>query len=358
MTESKVRTERLDIIDYLKALAVLFVIMDHASIVNGTLLDRSGPLFLLFINKAVPIFMLLSGFTLAMSAKNHTLRELYDPKRLWRKFLRITIPTVITYALFLILKFAAGKGLSLSEAANCFLLGRVGYGAYYYAVMVQFILIAPVLMHIIRKYESYGVIVAGLCNLFYEICCSCYNLDKRIYRILVFRYIFIIALGIYMHEIRGRKIGGKTLAEMLAVGAIYVLLPNWWGYEYRVFTYSPWNKSGMMSAFYVFPIIYIVMCAFSDARADKVCKRAAALAGKASYHIMYTQLMYFNVRSFVDTNLIDLKRLPAAAEYAVDILVPVLLGIAFYYVDNLIFGSFYTGKHRKIKNCIDKLTSL
>lgn len=346
--------KRLDIIDFLKALAVIFVILDHTASVNKALLDRSAPVYILLTNKAVPIFMLLSGFTFALSAKDGQLREMYGIKRLGRKLLRLTIPTVITYALFLALKLIAGKGLGFSEAVKCFLLGQYGYGAYYYAVMVQFVLIAPILLHLIRRYEFHGVIIAGLLNLFYEVSCSAYHLDARIYRVLFFRYLFITALGIYMYETRDKKIGNRVLVEMLAVGVIYVLLPSCLGWEYRVFTYSPWNKTGMMSAFYVFPIIYIIMCAFSGARADGVFKRTAALTGRASYHIMYTQLMYFNARSFADKNIIDIKSLPHAAEYAINIVVPVALGILFYYADNFVFGSLYREKR---ENCKSVLTN-
>ena len=78
---------RIAIIDYLKALSIIFVIMNHSG-----LFDTSMPLHFFMIEKAVPIFMILSGHVYALNSDKKSIIELYNYNSIKKKFIRFTVP--------------------------------------------------------------------------------------------------------------------------------------------------------------------------------------------------------------------------------------------------------------------------
>lgn len=315
-------------VDYLKAICIIFVICNHSG-----LFDKTKPVFLLTIDKAVPVFMLLSGYVLAVSAEDRQLREMYREDRMERKFLRYTVPILITFLLWLVLKRISGDVLSPYEIVESFCLGRYGAGSYYYQLMVQFLLLSPVLLWTVRRTGTDGVVLAGLLNFFFDICSSTYHLRPSLYRVLIFRYLLAVALGVYMGLHRDMKIGIKNIVLMLAAGIGYILLPSYWGYEYRIFTFDPWERTSMISMLYVFPVVYMLFRHLGQYKSRTLLGKSVETIGRASYHIMCTQMIYYAVRPTFDAMIFDIACLGAAGELAVNIVVAVVTGTAFWYVD-------------------------
>lgn len=286
------------------------------------------PLFTLTIDKAVPIFMILSGYVFALSAKEKSYKELYGFASIKKKFIRFTIPMAIAFILYLLLRFIGGNSPTPYEIFRTLALGNYGQGAYYYNLMIEFIFLAPLLYGIIRRFEANGVILIGAVNFIYETLCSAYGFHTALYRVIIFRYLFAIALGMYVGRYKDRKISPVVLGTMLALGAAYILLPYVWGYSYKIFTYNPWGRTSMLSVLYVFPIIYILLNGLSEYKSRTPIGKAVERVGRASYHIMYTQMIYYVVRPAFDRMIFDISTL-GYAELIIDISVTVLAGIVF-----------------------------
>ncbi len=109
----------------------------------------------------------------------------------------------------------------------------------------------------------------GIMNLFYCLACESYQFEKDIDDVLVFRY-------------------------LLLIGLVYLLLPLYWNYEYRIFTY--WPKTSMMVSFWVFPLIYMAMKIAKNIHGKGIFKDMLILIGRASYHIMCVQILFFNIQ--------------------------------------------------------------
>ena len=137
------------------------------------------PLFLLTINSAVPIFMILSGYVYSHGAYTKTLKEQYCFSILKKRFIRFTVPMLITYVLYIVLRYIIG-GLTLNEIFRSFALGQYGAGAYYYHLMIEFIIIAPLFCTLITRLGANGVVLLGLVNFMYEILSSAYNLHSSL----------------------------------------------------------------------------------------------------------------------------------------------------------------------------------
>lgn len=324
------------IVDYLKAICIILVVSQHSD-----LFDRTKPFFLLTIDKAVPMFMLLSGYMAVKTAGSRAFGDQYQIRILGKKFIRFTVPILISFLLWLVLKFISGSFLSLIEIIKCFCLGRFGRGSYYYALMIQFIILAPILLLIVKRLGFHGVILIGWCNFLFDICSSTYLLNQSLYRILIFRYLLAIALGMYLAINKNLRIGDKDLVIMLSLGVIYILLPSIWGYNYRIFTFVIWRRTSMLSMLYVFPIAYMIFINTEGLQESQTWfGKAAGKIGQASYHIMCTQMIYYVVLPRFKTDIYDLSQWGGVVEFFIDIIITVSSGIAFWYIDK----KFITGK--------------
>ena len=125
-----------------------------------------------------------------------------------------------------------------------------------------------------------------------------------------------------------RKISPAVLGTMLVFGTAYILLPYAWDYSYKIFTYNPWGRTSMLSVLYVFPIVYILLDGLSEYKSRTPIGKVAERIGRASYHIMYTQMIYYVVRPTFDRMVFDISAL-GYAELIIDISVTVLAGIIF-----------------------------
>ncbi len=289
------------------------------------------PLFTLTIDKAVPIFMILSGYVYSISAKNKSLKELYSFPIMKKKFIRFTVPMAITFMLYLSLMWIGGKPLTLFGVFKAVAIGDYGMGAYYYNLMIEFIFLAPILHRILKRFDTNGVILIGMLNFIYEVLSSAYGLHVALYRVIILRYLFAISLGMYIGKYRERKISPVVLVTMMVAGAIYILLPYVWEYSYRIFTYDPWGRTSMVSVLYAFPIIYIFLDGCKDYTSKTIFGKTVERIGRASYHIMYVQMIYYFVRPTFDKVVVNLSAL-GYFELIVNISVTVLSGIVFEMV--------------------------
>ena len=314
----------LAIVDYFKAICIIFVILNHSN-----LFDKTMPLFTLTIDKAVPVFMILSGYVFSLSAKDKSIKQLYNFATLKRKFIRFTLPMSIAFTIYLLLKFISGSPLMPFEIFKSLALATYGSGAYYYNLMIEFIFLAPLMYKIIKHFDANGIILIGGVNFIYETLCSAYEFHTALYRVIIIRYLFAIALGMYIGRYKERKISPVLLGTILAIGATYILLPYAWDYSYKIFTYNPWGRTSMLSVLYVFPIVYILLDGLSEYKSRTLIGKAAERIGRSSYHIMYTQMIYYAVRPTFDKTIFDISTLHYAVQLVIDISVTVVAGIMF-----------------------------
>ena len=89
--------ERYKSIDFLKGICILFVIISHYAWSEK---ERLILLFPFWIDMAVPIFMVISGFVCAksyMKRKVESISEAYSFKIIADKIIRYSVPFVIAY---------------------------------------------------------------------------------------------------------------------------------------------------------------------------------------------------------------------------------------------------------------------
>lgn len=139
--------QRNNLIDYLKAVAVVLVIVNHTL----TDAERDTWPYFFIVRMAVPIFVLISGFNYTASMERRKSPfDWYRGKRLLRKLVTYLAPM---FAVFLVwcVKEAVGGSLDVWTLVKSFVLQSYGFGAYYFWIAVQLYLMFPAVYVIVRR---------------------------------------------------------------------------------------------------------------------------------------------------------------------------------------------------------------
>lgn len=315
--------ERFHNLDFLKGLCVLFVIITHFSWKDE---QRLYFLFPFWVDMAVPIFMILSGYVHSLSYKKHeinTLSDAYDLKNTINKIIRYTIPFLIIYIVEVTL--ASIEQGYLDEPLKLFyffLQGTRGPGSYYYPILLQFVFLFPLIYFIIKRLDFKGLILCAAINFSYEILKNAYNIDEDCYRLIIFRYIFVIAFGCYL-AIGKKQIKKPVYLTCFGIGVAYIIV-------YKFIEITPiftkyWTGTSFLACMYVLPI-----AAFLISRKG-IRFKPLEIIGKASYNIYFVQMVYYEF--FSDSVDKSFGYLNQFLLMFITILVCVTIGIVFYYLE-------------------------
>ena len=188
------KKQRIEFLDYLKAVCVIMVIITHYGWE-----DKTSPFFTMLINMAVPVFMIVSGYNFAMSNRKKAdgnLEKMYGWNMMKPKLIRFLLPFFAICLLEILLLAAQDKNIPLFRI---FVLGAYGPGSYYVPIMLQLLVIFPLIYVMIAYNAKLGLAVAALANLAFEVCVIVFDMDKYYYRLSIGRYLLLIAFGCYLY---------------------------------------------------------------------------------------------------------------------------------------------------------------
>ena len=324
------KANRNHFIDLLKGICIIFVIVTHFSWTDEEKLQYYFPFWL---NMAVPLFMIVSGYVYAFSFRKHKIEKIcdaYAPKSLVSKAVRYTVPFAIAYLIEILYMVKTGRFVAdedvLLNLTSDFMVGGYGPGSYYYPLMIQFIFVYPVIYFIIKRYDFKGVLLIGILNGLFELTQYSYHMSYSCYRLLIFRYILLIAVGCYISR-EDFKIHKAVMLLSFVVGLLFIYNCNYMDYEPKVITH--WTKTSFVACLYIIPIAVIMITRLKFIRFAPL-----EFLGKASYNIFLTQMVWYRfgfrfLERNVESRLMTL---------VVDILICVGVGLIFYYVEKPITG--------------------
>jgi len=336
--------KRIYFLDYMKAICVLMVIITHIDWAN-----KNRMIFLLVINMAVPIFMIISGFNFDMSYHRRIesaeatigrkasfweqLGIMYSPKNVWPRVVRFATPFIPIALLELALKNMQGKDVSL---ARLFFLGGFGPGSYYVPLMFELLLVFPIIYLLIKDYPYLGLFITALLQLGYECWVAFSGFEKYWYRLLIFRYLLLIAFGCFLYLHPDKRLHKRTLVSMMLIGVEYLVLYHN-GVHFPIFKY--WSPTVMPTDFYIIPVVVILFRLFYHSQIPGRIGQILETMGKASYHIFLVQMVYYHF---------DLGGPIFAMHWGIQIVLNVLItvsvGIAYYQLENYIRGQIKARK--------------
>ena len=288
---------------------------------------------------AVPIFMIVSGYVSALSFQKNNITKIekaYSMKAIIWKALRFIIPFLAVILIELVGINFMGHRYSLAESIALFLRGGEGPGSYYTPVMLQFIFIFPVIYFLIKKKDLQGLIICGGINITYEILQRVYGMNEVCYRMLMFRYVFVIAFGCYL-AVGKEVIKFQYYIISLFLGLVFILVNSYLGYTPKIIIY--WTSTSIIASLWIMPIIsYMIV------RLGKIHCKPLEILGKASYNIFLVQMVYYLVLNNI-SNLFSNQWLLLFTS----IVVCTIGGIIFYYIETPVTRKIMQWK-RKIEN--------
>ena len=311
---------RLHNTDLLKGLAILFVVITHFSWTDD---QRLWLLFPFWIDMAVPIFMIVTGY---LSAKSFSRRGLtgfvspYKPRDLIRRWLRLILPAIPIYIAQLIFQFVF---MSRDNGIIWFLTSEFVPGSYYFHIMIQSVLLTPAIFWLVSKYNVKGLLACFIINLCFEVLQTVFHLSPEIYRLCLLRYVFALGYGCYIFIGKGARDKNTiiSLASSFIIGILYILTFQYLG-GVPIFT-KQWTKTSMFVILYVAPLI-----ALSFLKPDRLKCSVLERLGRASYDIYLVQMFFY---AYVSSKVYTMIGNPI-----VQMLASVFLCCGFGYVYHLL----------------------
>lgn len=314
-------------IDVLKGILIIFVIFFHFPFKIAGVSQYLFP-FHIF---PIPCFMMISGYVSALSFQKRgceDIKKTYKFIPVAEKVLRFTIPFTIAFIgewivfrIFGIYKVGI-RTYGIFALAMDYLRGGIGQGSYYYPLMIQFIFIIPIIYYVIKKHNFKGLIYCFFANAAYEILKTAYHMNDSEYRMLVFRYIFIIGAGCYIAigQIPPKK-------KIIPLSVICIIAGLGFAYLFSYTTYTPkiityWGGSSFLVCLLTIPIlgwlIQHVHCTF----------KPLEIIGQASFNIFLVQMIFYNFANDIN------EMIPVLGVQLLFCIVScVVIGILFYYLE-------------------------
>lgn len=314
--------ERDHFLDVAKGIAILMVIITHFSWEDE---ERLRYLFPFWVSMAVPIFMVISGYvsTASYEKKNiNSITQAYEGSILVHKLIRYTVPFCIAYLVDIVSYTFTVKNLGIMEIIVRFFRGGLGgWGTYYYPILMQFVFVFPIIYFIIKRCKN-GLWLCFLLNVIYEIFVKLYMMNGECYRLLIFRYMLLIAFGCYLYENHGNKLGRKNWILFFA-GTAFIFATGY--LNYSPLTVSYWKRTCVYAVLYFLPLFSFAMEHFKNIRC-----RLLELFGNASYHIFFVQMLYYNYWN----ERVEALMPNRPCHILMNMVICLSLGIVFFYVES------------------------
>lgn len=195
-------------LDYMKAFAAMMVVFTHSLEYLGhyeTALRWGRPFW---VDMAVPVFMIISGFTFSQSAEKNELVDVgswFRKKSMLPKLTRILIP----YCLIVLVQmgmFVVFSPRGAKEYLLGILTGGWGPGSYYVPVLIQLLILFP-LMYVLSLKNLKGTvwiffIVHGLFDYVLNMVLD-FPMEDSLYRLSILRYLGFLVMGLFLYRKNG-----------------------------------------------------------------------------------------------------------------------------------------------------------
>ena len=273
-------------IDFLKGLCIIAVVLNHA--LPTTIKDIS--FWCLWGDMAVPIFLMIQIFHTYKRGLNYSKTE-----QAFKITKRIVIPFLVTIIFICGCKSAANPSSTWIYVKEL-VLGGGGPGSYYPWVYIQFAIILAFIRPIIKK-VSFSQLAALFVFFSFlgEILLSFINLNSGIYRVLFFRYIFLIPLVLDWLN-NGFIIDYKRIF-LSFLGLVFILLFHYTDFNMEpLFNNNEWRIFHWICYFWVaYALTWLINMAQKKMINSIVSRMLIIPAGKRSYEIFLIQMVVFSL---------------------------------------------------------------
>lgn len=269
-------------IDYVKGLAMIFVILTH--LISPDFYKYT--LFCLWGSMAVPLFLLIQVF--------HAYKKdqvVFKWKQICR---RIVVPFVITQVAICVLIIIWNRKIDLSSFEE---FGNLGPGAYYPYIYLQFAILLWMIAPLIRKVKSTITLLfifIIVCQLL-ELISIYLQIPSDVYRFLFFRYTFLIYLGYLIAK--GELVLNSWLFALSLISLLLILMFDGLiggGKNLSCLFYTDgWRLFHWICYFYVaYILLFFLKWTFDIMDKNGIMNKYLINCGKYSYEIFLFQMFF------------------------------------------------------------------
>ena len=275
-------------LDFVKGVCILLVLLHHTTDVAF----QKESWFFLWGYPAVPLFLLIQVFQSYKKGFDGIHLRL---GRIWsRAILPFLLVEVLLFAYAVIIYPTVPLRQLIMYAAYW---GGRGPGSYYPWIYFQFAILLPLLRPLFRHLSEKSLLVIFLAlSIGTEILCHHFQVPEWLYRLLLFRYLFLIYLG-YQMVLRGVVLNILTLSlsiiSLIAVYCFEIKEVDWTPFFYDS---ADWRTFHWICYFYIaYPMLYLLCKFFYWLPPNSVIENVFCKMGEHSYAIYIFQLFYFYV---------------------------------------------------------------
>jgi hypothetical protein len=276
-------------IDFIKAIAIIAVIILH----TGLTYKHFAFFAPLFIQHAVPVFIIIAGINSSLSIYRRgkiSLSYEYSLDKFKKYFQRILIPFSIVW-LFEIMALIFAKKATVGKIFFSFFAGGIGPGNFYTPVFIQHLIFFPLVIWLKNKFSSYNQFIMLLgfffVSIFLEWMCIVLIVPEWLYSPLYLRYLFAAVIGSYMVS---HEFSKKAIFLLMPLSITYIISVSYLKYDFPTIIYSAWGFQHAPAYFYTAFLVYFLWWIYPFLRN---IERLILPIGKASYHIFLFQMMWF-----------------------------------------------------------------
>jgi len=330
---------RVVLLDWMKAVSILCVIITHMDL-YGRGIPINYMLNCLIVAMAVPVFLMISGYNMVNEQiyKQLNAGGGYRIGVLQHQIAKIIPSYTLIFLIETGLLFLNGQfdHFDWIYFILSWLTGGRGPGGYYVPIMIQLFLVMPIIAFIICKKPVLGLFTVCAVNAVFELVVKLFSFPAEIYRLFIGRYLFLLAVGAFLKVSRGKKIGKVYLFASLMIGLLYICITNYFCLPDGTYSWSlfkDWQMTAFPVAFYLFPILYLLIKNLYDIRIETWVGTVMQKIGSRTWYIYCIQMLYFLVVYEMYGFKFILRKIPLIFEFLVNFLLCIIGGFLLYYLD-------------------------
>lgn len=320
-------------LDVVKGISIIMVILTHVADVPQSV--RQQVLWPFTILPAVPLFILTTvyAYSIAEDRPGWSIKSWFETKRFSRRFIRFFVPWIIIIVVQIVLLFTllGATKLPLSSLMRILFLGGRGPGAYYVMLLFQILVFFPLMKYAFDQSPSKATVLFLSAQVAWEFLCTYKGISQEAYNILIPRFFSVLIPGFLAYRYADAL--KKTVIPVLAIviGGGFLINTYYLGYV-PVLAMAQWNRTFFAVLFPFGVFLYIL-------RLEPVFQRYRGLLspicyiGKASWHIMLTQMTYYYFARSLD---FEARFASLWIRASVDVVISLVLGCSFYFLENII----------------------
>ncbi|KAF1083740.1 hypothetical protein SPSYN_03089 [Sporotomaculum syntrophicum] len=248
---------------------------------------------------------------------------------MWAYLFTVALEMLTSY---LLTSFLQIGNFQASYWVKEFFNGGSGPGSYFVPLVLQIIFFLPVLYILAQKNANLMLIGAFALNILFELGCYYWAMPQSTYRFIFLRYLFAIALGIWLAK--AKHINWYLVTAGALLSLLYITGVSF--YDLRPPVQPDWSPQNAPAFFWPFMVVLLGLKLLPE-QANGPVKLIAAL-GKASYHIFLSQMVYFYYMDYL------FAKLPLGLYILINLTICLSAGYLFYLLEQKLRAVLNTKK--------------